>query len=208
MITKIMFSLLQKSLIYKNGSLFTLSFFGAISFDFIIKEMVKGIELKRLYLSIAIAAVGFLIYLLFSIIDFITGMQAAKHETQISGKVFVPRSKMMYRTLWKITGLALLIVLLTMLLLVVQIGQMDWLYKPVILSLLILIFLGCGFEFHSIGENIERRSGRRPEIFKFWERLLNTIEKRIMKNINDTVCPTEEDETKDKNNKDEPTEQN
>jgi len=207
MITKIMFSLLQKSLIYKNGSLFTLSFMGAISFDFIIKEMIKGIELKRLYLSVTIGAVGFLIYLLFSIIDFITGMQAAKQETQTSGKVFVPKSKMMYRTLWKITGLTLLIVLLTMLLLVVQIGQMDWLYKPVILSLLILIFLGCGFEFHSIGENIERRSGKRPEIFKFWERLLSTIEKRIMKNINDAVCPTDED-LKDKNNKDEPTEQN
>lgn len=207
MITKIMFSLLQKSLIYKDGSLFTLSFMGAISFDFIIKEMIKGIELKKLYLSVTIGAVGFLIYLLFSIIDFITGMQAAKQETQTLGEVFVPKSKMMYRTLWKITGITLLIVLLTMLLLVVQIGQMDWLYKPIILSLLILIFLGCGFEFHSIGENIERRSGKRPEIFKFWERLLSTIEKRIMKNINDTICPTDED-LKDKNNKNEPTEQN
>tara|TARA_R100000951_G_scaffold115958_2_gene125860 strand:- start:307 stop:819 length:513 start_codon:yes stop_codon:yes gene_type:complete len=55
-----------------------------------------------------------------------------------------------------------------------------------------LIFLQISlWEWHSIGENYERRFGYKPKIFKLLDKLGELLEKRIAKKMEDsTLCPT------------------
>ena len=45
-----------------------------------------------------------------------------------------------------------------------------------------------GFEWKSIGENIERASGDKPGIFKFWDKLLNVLQVAGLRRVSKTIA--------------------
>ena len=45
-----------------------------------------------------------------------------------------------------------------------------------------------GFEWKSIGENLERASGDKPAIFKFWDKLLNILQVAGLKRVSKTIA--------------------
>ena len=43
--------------------------------------------------------------------------------------------------------------------------------------------MASGFEFHSIGENIEKRTGNKPEIFGFYDKVLEVVQRKAIAKV-------------------------
>lgn len=181
MIKTIMFSILYKSVIYKNGSLLLTSLAGSVTVQYLVTELMKNVTLKDILVPILISFFGVLLFLFFSLIDLITGLQAARYLSKT--KIGYVKSHKLYRTLWKVLGVSLLIILFTGLSLIIKIAELDVFnfYKLSLCFLIVIILLASGFEFHSIGENIEKRTGKKPRMFNFFEIFLTKVQDGVIK---------------------------
>ena len=47
--------------------------------------------------------------------------------------------------------------------------------------------LACLFEFHSVGENIEKFSGSKPEIFGYLDKILERLQLRFLESVNTVI---------------------
>ena len=52
-----------------------------------------------------------------------------------------------------------------------------------VFALALVLTLACLYEFRSIGKNIEKRTGSKPDIFFFMDKILNAIQRRTLKEI-------------------------
>ena len=43
--------------------------------------------------------------------------------------------------------------------------------------------MASGFELHSIGENIEKRTGNKPEIFGFYDKVLEVVQRKAIAKV-------------------------
>lgn len=139
--------------------------------------------------------VGILVFLsLLIILDFISGIIASKSE----GKKLT--SSRGLRSVHKFISYFMFLCFISLLQ-----GQLDEnghsLGIMFISQMRILIFLQISlWEWHSIGENYERRFGYKPKIFKFLDKLGELLEKSIAKKMEEsTLCPTLK--TKEENTK-------
>ena len=53
-------------------------------------------------------------------------------------------------------------------------------YACTLWALVTVWLMACGFEFHSIGENILKRTGNKPEIFGFFDAILTVAQKKAI----------------------------
>ena len=53
--------------------------------------------------------------------------------------------------------------------------------------------MAAGFEFHIIGENIEKRTGNKPEIFGFFDAILTVIQKKAIGKVEQVFDVLEEE---------------
>ena len=188
MIIKVAGSFIGKQFLLKKGSLVLVSSALSAGTLFYINEMLKGTEVRHLVIPIFTHIVGFCFFFLFVLLDLATGLWNAKYQNEISAK---PRknyikSHKLYRTLWKSLGVLLLTSLIMFLCLFTEIIDSDYMYAFTLWALVTVWLMACGFEFHSIGENIEKRTGSKPEIFVFMDKILDAIQRRALRKI-DTV---------------------
>ena len=125
---------------------------------------------------------GFIFFLLFGLLDLFTGLHAAKYVNTISirpQKNFIKAYKL-DRTLWKVLGVLLLNTMITTLCLFPEIIDGEYSYYFTLWALVTVWLMASGFEFHSIGENIEKRTGNKPEIFGFFDAILTVIQKKAI----------------------------
>lgn len=130
--------------------------------------------------------VGILMFLsLLILLDFISGIIASKYEKKI-----LTSSKGL-RSVHKFISYFMFVCFISLLQ-----GQLDdnghSLGIFFISQIRIVIFLQISlWEWHSIGENYERRFGYKPKIFKLLDKLGDILEKRIAKKIEESdICPT------------------
>jgi len=176
---------------FKEGSLFVGSSF--ISFSSLItlisfERLNSEFELQKIVLSFFIW-IGFtFIFSCFSFGDLITGIQAVLYENKESEnpKPFkeVVKSKKMWATIWKgfavfmITGMLCFASMISVFL------KSDIFYYVTIYMLITFSIMACGFEFYSIGENTAKlNNGKKKDIYVFFGKLLDIIEKRIIKRV-------------------------
>ena len=149
-------------------------------------------DVKHITLS-TIIQTGFVFwFLLLTIGDLITGIQASFYVNKMSDKPQaanqVVKSYKLWRTFWKTFGVIVITSMLTFLLYFTIIADFDTLYWTAIWSLITFWLMSCGFEFYSIGENLARmNNGKKPKIFLFIDRVLNAIQNKIIKKIDDTI---------------------
>ena len=166
------------------------------------------ISLPMLYLGLtAIPAIEFLrqmtemsvlgfsmstLMLIFAVVifDFITGIAASKYEGQklksSKGLKTVYKLISYFLTMWAI---AMLEEMCTN----KQIPYASALLDYFRIGLFSLAFL---WEFYSIGENIERRTGSKPRLFSFLDKITNLLEKKINDRISEEE-PSAEAQAKD-----------
>lgn len=129
------------------------------------------------------------------IVDFFTGVVASKRESEGDKKWF--NSSAISYTVYKFLSIFLLLWLtdevyrnLEVLLNNTEKGFMNTFYlsSQRVLSIArgTVFFLICGREFVSIGENIERTFGKKPYIFKIFSKLLDIIELKLIRKIEES----------------------
>ena len=188
MIIKVAGSFIGKLFLFKKGSLVLVSSALSAGTLFYINEMLKGTEVRHLVIPIFTHIVGFCFFFLFVLLDLATGLWNAKYQNEISAKPqknYI-KSHKLYRTFWKSLGVLLFTSLIMFLCLFTEIIDSDYMYAFTLWALVTVWLMASGFEFHSIGENIEKRTGDKPEIFGFMDKILDAIQRRALRKI-DTV---------------------
>lgn len=186
MVFKVAANFVLKIIGFKKGSLLLIS--GGIS-AFIVEYMemlLEGSNLKSIAIPIVLQLFGFMLFMGFTTLDLITGIQLAYFKSKCpenkSKKRYI-KSYKLYRTLWKILGILLITTMMMLLCIFLEIVDFNYGYWICLWSLTVLWLMANGFEFYSIGENLTDRRGDKPRIFSFWEKVLNAVQNKAIKKI-------------------------
>lgn len=182
MIIKVAISFIGKLFLFKKGSLVLVSSALSAGTVFYINEMLKGTEVRHLVIPIFTHIVGFCFFFLFVLVDLATGLWNAKYQNEISikpQKNYI-KSHKLYRTFWKSLGVLLFTSLIMFLCIFTEIIDSDYMYAFTLWALVTVWIMASGFEFHSIGENIMKRTGDKPEIFGFFDAILIVVQKKAI----------------------------
>ena len=207
MIIKTVLLFIWKIITFKKGSaLIFSSIFSSIfliTANPIFDTLLTNTEFKNIVVPIVVQVSGFTVFFLFVILDFVTGISVAIHNARKQGKKNYFETERLYRTIWKMLGVLLLTTLVLLLVLFTEIIKSSYAYNFTIWALVVVWVLASLFEFHSVGKNIEKRTGSKPEIFGFMDKILDAIQRLVLRKI-DTVGeeiqyelkeePVEEDE--------------
>lgn len=182
MFIKVGISFIGKLFAYKNGALFLVS--GGVSSGVVyyLTELAKGTETKNLVLPILVFIFGFFVYFTFSLIDLLTGLWNAKYQNSILAK---PRdsyikSYKLYRTMWKGLGITMFAFMVMLVCMFTELIDGNYSYYFALWALVTVWLMASAFEFHSIGENIEKRTGEMPEFFRFIEKVTSAAQVGII----------------------------
>lgn len=173
---------LYKMVAWKNGALTLVSFMVGLPLSTYVEELTRGVELRKIILPFIVLIVGLIFYFAFTIVDMFTGLWKAKYLNSIAKKPqkrYI-KSYKLYRTLWKFLGISLLSFMMMFLCLFTAVINMENTYYITLWILVSIPILASGFEFHSIGENIEQRTGSKPELFDFFDKLMTIIQRGIL----------------------------
>jgi len=176
------FGVVRKSFGYENGIFAALSTPLAIITNLIMNGVVReelsvsGILLKifseDIVQSLALVFMMFaaltLTYIMISVFDFVTGLSASKKEWTIisagSPRGYIKSDKL-WSSVWKFMAVMVIGSILTVFAMLFVFMEIDWLYDAFLLLLVFFYFTVITFDIHSIGENQERRFGKKPEFF-------------------------------------------
>ena len=172
---------------FKKGAGFLLSLFLSIPLTISTTEIfgavLKNTDVKNLIVPIFVEVAGFTLYFLFNLADFGAGIWfAISHAKRYNLKNFFENEKL-YKTLWKMLGVLLLTILIMFIAILSEIIGVSYAHNFFIFALTLVLTLACLYEFRSIGKNIEKRTGSKPEIFGFMDKVLDRIQKRTLKEI-------------------------
>ena len=188
----------QKMLYAKNGALAMFSaLFSSVSVTEIF-NVFNNYNKSHIFLPLTVECVFLVLFTIFTFVDMITGIYAAKkvNSRRSNPKDKVVQSYKLWRTGWKFFSVTMVTVALTFLSLIAELAESSWMYTAFLWVTVWFWVIVIGFEWKSIGENIERASGDKPMIFKFWDKLLNVLQwaglKRVSKTIAGEELPTQE----------------
>ena len=170
---KVANSFILKMFFYKDGAMAATSGIASTGIVFYLDELLKNTDTKDLILPFIVHIFGFLIYFFFTTIDLLTGLWNAKYQNTIAKnpKKNYVRSDKLWRTLIKGAVISVFGFMVMMVALFAEIAGFNTAYYFALWALVTVWLLASSFEFHSIGENIGKRTGEIPAFFLFIEKL-------------------------------------
>lgn len=177
----------------KNGAMFMISaiistlIMSCSSHPGIIKieeALFEDLSLKDIFLPVTIEILGISVFCLFLIMDFFTGISACRTEHIRDGgdpKDNIIKPDKLWGTLWKLLGVLLLTSLFGSLSLITLITTQTWAYNITMWLHLVILIASSLFEFSSIGDNLKRINGKKPEIFSFVDNLFLAFKRNVFK---------------------------
>lgn len=180
----------QKMVFAKNGGLSMFSaLFSSISLTEIL-SVFKVFDKAHIMLPLMVECVFLFLFTMFTSIDMATGIYAAKkvNAQRNNPQPKVIQSFKLWRTGWKFFSVTMVTVALTFLSLIAELAGSGWMYTAFLWVTVWFWVIVIGFEWKSIGENLERASGDKPAIFKFWDKLLNVLQVAGMKRVSKTIA--------------------
>ena len=172
----------------ETAGLTGLSFFvsgGGISYYF--ETILEGTDPRNIILPNIVFVIGMVLYFLFLVVDFMAGINVARHEHYQKYKDTKPwsffRVSLLYKTLIKFLGVAMFGMMLCLATIFVEVLEFDWLFKTFLTTQGAVMLIACGFEIYSIGVNHEKRWGYKPRFFKFFDSILSIFEKGIVNRL-------------------------
>jgi len=203
----IAFNFIIKMITFKKGSLLLLSSLVSFCVTYtlsittgsstgtinasVIQTILKGVELRDIILTVIIESMFVTFFIIFTTIDLITGIQNALYFNSIKEEPLILRevieSNKLWRTFWKSFGVSILTLMLTGLAIFMLLINSYTPYWVILWSLICFWLMACGFEFYSIGENLEKRNeGKKPPIFGFVDKVLEALQKKAISRIDNS----------------------
>ena len=180
---------LGKLLSFKNGAPVTISVivasFSVVTLDTLLSRIDHGQLLT--YLLIGVVSIG--LFYLATIFDIVTGMLASRQEhinSTGSTRGYI-KSNRAFRGIWKITAVTILIVTFTLFNIIMEMAGLHTVAYMFLAFNIFFALLAVGFEVHSIGENIERHSGEKPQILHLFEKILDVVQVKFITRIGKAI---------------------
>jgi hypothetical protein len=146
------------------------------------EEVIRG-----LILTFFVFMAGLGMYLTVFIFDFITGLKASRREQLVSAgttKGFVKSDKL-WSSVWKFFAVIVISSILTTFSCILVMIDQSTLHQGGMLITLFFFFMVISFDVHSIGENQERRFGKKPAFYSrmdwFFQKIGDLLMLRIKK---------------------------
>lgn len=190
-IAKTCIAYFNKMVIAKEGGLTILSGLLSIPFSFSMDKLLDGTDFKRMALPLFAQVVFMFIFSIFNMFDLITGLRAARHACELDKKRQVVLSEYLdknrlWDTLWKYLAIIFLTIMIMVIAYLSEIMEFTYPYYFCVWLMILIWVLANGYEFISIGDNIERRVGKKPRIFGVFEVILEKISKKAIDKIDDS----------------------
>lgn len=196
--SKTIIAFLYKIFTYKQGSSALFSFISAMSITFTLEKLNKvfleNSDPKYIFLPVLVETVMIIIFLSLTFWDFVLGWRVA---VKIRKEDF--DWDRTFDTSAKVVGIILITTVAMFLAMVSEsVGSTTFWWGSMI-SLCFLWILGIGFEYGSLGRNIEALKGSKPGMFVFFDRLLNTLQNSAIKRVENSfnIIPEEDDNKED-----------
>lgn len=170
---KVAKSFILKMFYYKNGAMATTSGVASAGIVYYLDELLKNADAKDIILPFIVHVFGFLIYFFFTTIDLLTGLWNAKYQNSIAKnpKKNYVRSDKLWRTLIKGAVITVFAFMVMLICIFTEIIDGNYSYYFSLWALVTVWLMASSFEFHSIGENIGKRTGEVPPFFMFIEKI-------------------------------------
>ena len=196
---EVFFEFVGKVFTFKNSGLIPHSFvFSIIITPTLQEKVVEQIEITQIFISIfseeiirgliincLIFIVGLGLYMIVFLFDFITGMKASRQEHLISAgttKGYVQSSKL-WSSVWKFFAVIVITAILTAVSSLLVLIDQNTLHQGGMLITLFFFIMVISFDVHSIGENQERRFGKKPQLYTFLDSFFEKMGDLVMLRI-------------------------
>lgn len=195
-----MFSYLTKILTDNNGASFvksaaigaipTMSFGGKINLLF--EELINECNLKALVVPAVVSFVLFAFFFLLAMMNMHSGIKGAYYShkenlgdgNEIKASDYIDNEKL-WNTFYKVVAVIMITIVIFVFAAYFSIENISALYWISIWFLFTIWALACGFEFSSIGNNICKRKGGKPEIFTAFDNIFFMFRKANKKKVED-----------------------
>lgn len=174
-----------KMIMYNDYAITAISIIGSFGFVSYMKYfdiIIKDTDMKNLILPVVIEVVGCLIFFIFSLIHTTTGLQAAKYEYKRDNKVNIAKmvdwfdSDKIWKMYWKTLGVVFFTLMIMLITMLTEITGDKYLYITMLWLHVTLLFLACGFEFQSIGNNLTRIGKEKYNIFLLVDKIISIVQ--------------------------------
>lgn len=183
------FSLIKKAFNYQSGALTIIATPLAIVWNELFTLVFKDVQERDLALPFLISGTLLIAYFFVTAVDFYTGLMASRkeHIKEFGTAKGYIKSDKLWSSIWKFFAVILigfLLLVFNLVFLAIDNGFMSNFFLYGITFFYIVILL---FDLHSIGENQQRRFGKKPHIFNFLEEVSNAIRKAFIRRIDKTI---------------------
>lgn len=170
-----------------------------------LEVLLDGVRIRDMFLLFTVEAGYMFFFMCFTVIDMFTGIQNALYFNSKSSNPLpaarVIESNKLWRTFWKSFGILILTFMLSFMVLFAILSNSETIYWIFLWSLICFWTMACGFEFYSIGENLAKRNNNEKyPIFEFIDRILEAIQRKVVKKIDDSQDFVEEIKGNKENN--------
>lgn len=173
----------------KNHAFFKLAALQSTGVTYIVKILKITEQNQRDMVILLFAQMMLLgLFYILSITDFVSGYQAAlyrnskRKQPQTKSEVF--SNVKVWRTFWKGFGITIITFVLVAVAFVAELLESRTIFLMSVWFILLFWVMATGFEFYSIGQNLAKmKDGEKPQVFMFFDRMLNVLEKSIFRRI-------------------------
>lgn len=183
------FSLIKKAFNYQSGALAVIATPLSIAWNELFSLVFNNAQGRDLALPFLISGTLLIAYFFVTAVDFYTGLMASRKEhikQHGTAKGYIKSDKL-WSSIWKFFAVILigfLLLIFNLVFLAIENGFMSnlFLYGITFFHLVIILF-----DLHSIGENQQRRFGKKPHIFLFLEEISKVIRRAFIRRIERTI---------------------
>lgn len=190
-IAKTCIAYLNKMIMAKEGGLIILSGLLSMPFSFTMDKLIDGTDVKRMALPVLAEVVFMFLFSIFNMLDLVTGLRASRHACELEKKRNVKLSEYLdkdrlWDTLWKYLAIIFITTTIMVIAYFSEIMSFTYPYYVCVWLMILIWILANGYEFISIGDNIEKRVGKKPKIFGVFEIILEKISNKAIDKIDDS----------------------
>lgn len=165
-----------------GSALMTIPF--AIGIPDVLKSIFQNTEHREFYVIAFVFLICFLLFTFVFIIDFITGINASKKEALLSKKDNYISSGRLWSSFWKLAVFFVISFPLFSFISIFYLLEMNFIYYLLLSIAVIFMMLATFVEIFSIGENLKRIYGKKPDYFVYFDMMSKALERLFTKKLN------------------------
>lgn len=175
------FAIITKAKNYEGGALVVVGAASSKPFVDFVNVLIEGLSTNSWLMPFVVGALSFLIYLTAYILDFITGIQAAKKLS--GGKPGYIKSAKLWSSIYKLVAILVIMFALSFFSLVFILVDVAFVSEFFIYAIAAVGLMAFFFDMHSVGENQKKIYGKKPKIFDWLDGISETINETIIQRI-------------------------